>query len=303
MKPDAHAHLTPSTARRRLGGELQKARTRARLSLAEAAKSIERSAPTLSRLENGKTIPRLVDVRALIEQYKAASASAVGNGDEQRILTLAERARQAEWFASFRDVLSGDLTSNEAQRLVEFEGAATVIRAYEPELISGLMQTPDYAAAVTEIFFPERDEDDRRRLVEFRMKRQQILRAGEQPTDFHLVLGEAALRRVVRSPTVMREQLSVLLDAIRSGRPNVVVRVAPLTLAVPAVFGGPFMQMDLASDEEPAVVYLEGREGSQFIQTEDVVDRYRNIFAQLAAEALDADHSAYMIEEAVKALS
>ena len=164
------------------------------------------------------------------------------------------------------------------------------------------MQTPEYAAAVTAIFFPDRGEDDRQRLVEFRMNRQQILRDGEGATELHLVLGEAALRRVVGSPTVMRDQLAVLLEAIRDPRPNITVRVASLTLAIPAVFGGSFAQLELASDEEPAVVYLEGREGSQFVRTDDVVERYRGMFAQLKADALDADHSAYLIEEAVKAL-
>jgi len=302
VKPDARTRLTPSAARRRLGEELQKARAVTRLSLNEAAAGIERSAPTLSRLENGKTVPRLVDVRALIAQYRAVATSSVANGAEERILDLAERARHEEWFASFRDVLGGELTSNDARRYVEFEGAATTICAYEPELIPGLLQTEAYAAAITAIFFPERLDEDRRRLVEFRLRRQQILQ-GDQAVDLHVVIGEAAIRRVVGSSAVMREQLSKLLGIVRDGQPKVTIQIVPLTVAIPAVFGGSFVKMDLMSDEEPGVVYLEGREGSQYVQTDDIVERYQRLFEELVKASLDAEDTAHVLEEAIKRLS
>ncbi|WP_433276616.1 helix-turn-helix domain-containing protein [Pseudonocardia xinjiangensis] len=302
MRPDAGERLTPSAARRRLGEELLKSRRRARLSLDEAARGIERSAATLSRLENGRTIPRLVDVKALIAHYQSVASRSVANGTEERILTLAEIARKEEWFASFRDVLAGELTSNEARRLVEFEGEATMIRSYEPELVPGLLQTEAYAAAVTEAFFPERSDVERQRLVEFRLGRQQILQRGDREVDLRVVIGEAALRHVMGSPAVMREQLNALLADVQNGRSNVTIQVSPLALAIPAVLGGPFAQMDLASEEGPGLVYLEGRESAQFMLTDDAVERYRELFHQLTGAALDAGGSAKVLEEAIKHL-
>lgn len=299
MRPEVDARLTPSTARRRLGDELQRVRKRSRLSLEEAAQGIERSAATLSRLENGKTVPRLVDVKALLAHYQTVASTSVTNGIEERILTLAEIARKEEWFASFRDVLAGELTSNEARRLVEFEGNATEIRSYEPETVPGLLQTEAYAAAITAAFFPERTDVERQRLVEFRLGRQHIVDASSGRVDLHVVIGEAALRRRVGSSDVLREQLSALLARVRDGHPHVTIQIAPLELAIPAVLGGPFVQMGLASDEEPGLVYLEGREAAQFMQTDAAIERYSDLFAQLIVAALDADRSAKVIEEAI----
>ncbi len=86
---------TPSAARRRVGVALKTAREAAGLSLDEAAHVIQRTAPTLSRLERGRlSKPRLVDVKALLERYGNAVDPARRGG----ILRLAGQAAAPEWF-------------------------------------------------------------------------------------------------------------------------------------------------------------------------------------------------------------
>jgi len=293
--------LAPSAARRQLGVELRQVRDEIGLQLAVAAKAIERSAATLSRLETAKSMPRLVDVKALLDYYADEKPEAVPPATRDRILALVEPSRETEWFTSFRDVLSGDLTNGDAQRYVEYESVARSIHAYEPVLIPGLLQTRDYARAVTDIVFPDQPRRARDRFVDFRMERQRVLDPAAGALEFQLVLGEAAIQRPIGPASVMRAQLAALREQISNGRPKVSVRLVPATVSTRALFGGAFHIMDLRDDAH-GLVYLEGREGSQYLQTLDAVDRYAAMFAELSEVALDGDGSAQLVDEAIARL-
>lgn len=299
----ARSAMTPSAARRRLGDDLRTARETAGLTLHDAAKRIQRSAPTLSRLENGKSAPRVVDVKALLDQYAKEAPAAVPNGAREHIVDLAEAARAEEWFTPFRDVISSDMTADDIQRYVEFESDATRIRAFQPELVPGLLQTRGYAEAVTSLFFPGRTAAERRRFVEFRLARQHVLRRPVGALHFDVVIGQAALRRDLGSPAVMREQLTALLDNVRNGLPNVRIRVAPIGLSMPAVLGGPFTLMEFATADEPDLAYFEGPGGSQYIQTVAVTTHHRHLFAALSDAVADTTESLALLEGALKDLA
>jgi hypothetical protein len=72
----------------------------------------------------------------------------------------------------------------------------------------------------------------------------------------------------------------------------------PDAVSARAVFGGPFLVMDLR-DDAPGLVYLEGREGSQFLQAPDAVERYASLFVELSEVALDGKGSARLVEEVI----
>ena len=290
--------LAPSAARRQLGVELRQVRDEIGLQLAVAAKAIERSAATLSRLETAKSMPRLVDVKALLDYYADEKPEAVPPATRDRILALVEPSRETEWFTSFRDVLSGDLTNGDAQRYVEYETVAESIRAYAPILVPGLLQTRRYARAVTDVVFPGQPIRARNRFVDYRMERQRVLDPIGGSLDFQVVLGEAVIRRQVGSAEIMREQLTALLEQISNGKPNVSVRIVAAAASARALFGGPFLVMDLR-DDSAGLVYLEGREGSQFLQSSDAVDRYAELFVELSDVALDPEGSARLVEEVI----
>lgn len=296
--------MTPSTARRRLGEALKQARDAAHLTLDQAAEKIERSAPTLSRLENGKSTPRLVDVKALIDHYAEQSPSAIPNGTRKRIIQLAQAGRAEEWFTPFRDVISSDMTADDIQRYVEFETDATEIRTFQPNLVPGLLQTPGYATAVTELFFPSRTRDERERFVAFRIARQRVLQRTTGAVQFHAVIDESVLRKGIGSPDVTREQLTALLDVSRNGiaRPNVRVQIAPVGLTVRAVLGGPFTLLSFGTPDEPDLAYLEGPAGAQYNQTTPATTRYRELFQELSDALPDASESQSLLEGAIKAL-
>ena len=100
--PEADRAVSPGAARRQLGGLLRSLRERTGLRLDQAGDHIQRSTATLSRLENGKSVPRLVDVRALLDLYVETKASAVSKDERDRVMLLAADSRQQAWFDPFR---------------------------------------------------------------------------------------------------------------------------------------------------------------------------------------------------------
>lgn len=287
---------SPSTARRRLGEELRSIREKVGLNLAEAAAAIERSAPTLSRLETGKAVPRLVDIKALLDQYEETKSLSVPAPTRARLIALAHNGREEEWFTSFRDVLNSDMTRDDVERYVAYEDGAEEIRSFEPDLVPGLLQTRGYATAVVAQYFPDREESARARLVDFRLARQKVLEREGGAPRFSVVIGEMVVRRELAPRDAMKEQRERLLECARGAVPNVELRIAPASLGIPAAVGGPFVVMSLPADE-PDLVYLESREGALYRQDEVTRLRYAGYFDDLVEAALDPKESVQMIEE------
>src|SRR5699024_12445705 len=104
---------------------------------------------------------------------------------------LAAQAKERGWWTKYRK--SGVFTDD----LPDFEAEASFIRTYEPQVIPGLLQTPEYAEALLRSGQAHEDDAIAAR-VDARMHRQQILHRHEPPT-FWAIIDEAALRRVVGS--------------------------------------------------------------------------------------------------------
>ena len=300
----AEEATTPSSAKRRMGVALKDVREGVGLSLDEAAPAIQRSAATLSRLERGRLQkPRIIEVTALLDRYATVKPAAVPNEMRDQILRLAAQAAEPAWFKAFRDVLGGPMTADDAQRYIEFESDASVVRSYEPEAVPGLLQTRGYAEAITDVFLTRYSTAERGRFVELRLARQQVLDRAVDPLHFDIVIGEAALRRRLTKAPVMREQLEALLRHAEGVRSNVTVRVAPIELGHPAVYGGPYVVMDLADPDENGMVYLETRREPQFIQSDDTVDEFRRLHRELTGAVLDATETQAFIKGVMDGLT
>ena len=100
---------------------------------------------------------------------------------------------------------------------VDAEGRAAILRGWEPLLVPGLLQTPEYARALFRAWRTDDDEDKIEQLVTARMDRQRIFdRPG--PPSFWAVLDEGVLRRRIGSVKVMHDQLVRLADQGRTSR-------------------------------------------------------------------------------------
>jgi hypothetical protein len=134
--------------------------------------------------------------------------------------------------------------------------------------------------------------EDIDRQVELRIQRQAILDQA-CPPNLWVVLSESVLRVQVGGPTVMRAQLRRLAE--EAARPNLTLQVLPFTTAAHVHPVSPFTMLEFPDPADPAVVYLEHLTGSQFLENEDEIRRYRVVFDHLRAEALDTGQSTDLI--------
>jgi hypothetical protein len=80
------------------------------------------------------------------------------------------------------------------------EATASKIRSFEPQLVHGLVQTPEYARAVIGAD-PRLSPEVVEQRVRFRMERQRTR------ANVNLIMGEGALSLVAGSPEIMAAQI------------------------------------------------------------------------------------------------
>jgi hypothetical protein len=175
---------------------------------------------------------------------------------------------------------------------VGLEEAAIGIRAYEIQFIPGLLQTGDYARAVTLLGHPSAHAADIDRRVSLRMARQEVL-TRRTPSYLWTVIDEAALRRPAGRPGVMRQQLKYLLEAAE--RPNVTVQVIPFQAGGHAAAGGPFSILRFAEPDLPDVVYLEQLTSALYLDRRETVEHYLAVMERLCLEATPVTGSTRLI--------
>jgi hypothetical protein len=106
----------------------------------------------------------------------------------------------------------------------EYEDAATTLRSWYPGILTGLIQTPDYARAVLSAAPGATNEQVTARLAS-RMERQRRVFQRSNPPATWFVIDEIALYRNMGSPEVMAAQMARLLDI--AAMPGVTLTVMP----------------------------------------------------------------------------
>jgi transcriptional regulator with XRE-family HTH domain len=253
-----------------LGAQLRRLREAKRISLEEAGNVIRASHSKISRLETGRVGFKDRDVADLLTFYGVTDEK-----EREALRALAIRANSPGWWHDYSDVLPHWFAP-----YVGLEEAAAQIRAYEVQFVPGLLQTEDYARAVTMLGYSNPREINRR--VSLRMARQGLL-TRQDPPSLWAVLDEAVLRRPIGGPAAMRAQLKHLIEM--SQRPNVTVQVVPFNAGGHAAAGGPFSVLRFAEFDVPDVVYLEQLTSAQYLDKQDVVDSYMAVMERLCIEA------------------
>jgi transcriptional regulator with XRE-family HTH domain len=272
----------PTALRIMLGAQLRRLREAERITLEDAGYVIRASGSKMSRLETGRVGFKPRDIADLLTFY--------GVTDDQERATLQELARKASargWWHDYADVMPTWL-----EPYVGLEEAASSIRCYEIQFVPGLLQTPDYARAVAALGYPAGSADEVERRVSLRMARQAVL---TRPTPAHLwvVLDEAALRRPIGPPGVMRGQLRHLIEV--GGRPNVSLQIIPLDRGGHAAGAGAFTILRFSEPDLPDLVYLEQLTSALYLDKRETVDHYLAVLEHLCVEARPAPDSMAMI--------
>jgi transcriptional regulator with XRE-family HTH domain len=260
-----------------LGSQLRRLRESRGLTREDAGYTIRASESKISRMELGRVSFKERDVADLLTLYGVAET------DRDALLGLAREANVAGWWHGYGDLLPGWF-----QTYVGLEEAATRIQTFEVQFIHGLAQTEDYARAVVAHGLPAAPSEEIERRVDLRMRRQRVLTAEDAPS-FSAVLDEAALRRTLGGPEVMRGQLRRLLEL--SEFPNVLLQVMPFRRGGHAAEGGPFTVLGFPEPDLPDVVYLEQLTSALYLDKPEDVELYGQAMDELRAAAPNPSQS------------
>jgi transcriptional regulator with XRE-family HTH domain len=282
--------------RRQLGRYLRDLRTAAGLTVRAAARELERSEPTLWRIENGLTSTRSIEVQAMCRLYGAAEEIT------KALTALAKETKARGWWQAY-----GDVVPEWFDLYVGLEAAATRISWYESELVPGLLQTSDYARALIRLDHQGAEDDEVDRYVQLRIGRQAILRRPIDPPVLQVALRESVLRCPTGGATVMKGQLSQLAEA--SELPNVSIRVVPFASGLhPGMMSGPFEVLRFpvnggGLESEPPTVYADIYTGAIYLDKPHEVERYDRAFGDIWEAALGEDKSRGLIQAAAEELT
>jgi transcriptional regulator with XRE-family HTH domain len=279
----------PTVLRILLGAQLRRLREGKRISLEEAGNVIRASHSKVSRLETGRVGFKDRDIADLLTYYGVTDEK-----ERQALRDLASHANKQGWWHDYSDILP-----NWFEAYVGLEEATTQIRAYEVQFVPGLLQTGEYARAVTVLGYPNAPERELDRRVGLRLARQVVFTRPEPP-NIWAVLDEAVLRRPLGGAEIMRGQIKHLIDMAQ--RPNVTIQVVPFQAGGHAAAGGPFSILRFAEYDLPDVVYLEQLTSALYLDKPEMVDSYLMVMDRLAVEALTPTNSVKTMRALLKEL-
>lgn len=284
------APQSPIGSRRRLGAELRRLRAKTGLTLDDVAELMTCSTSKISRLETGKGVPKVPDVRELMRIYGVTSDT-----EQDMLLRLVKDGRQHGWWEPLTEGVAPERFVMDApSRYPALETEAVSIRSFDISVLHGLLQTPDYTRAVMVSLLTHRSRHEVDQLVELRGRRQRALLREESPLALSVVLDEGILRRVVGTPALMAAQLERLLE--RSAMGNIDIRVLPFEAGYHRAHNGSFVILQFQEGSGTDVVYIEGHAGDTYLESASDVDLYKDVLRDVTDRALDPETSRALID-------
>lgn len=280
----------PGIRRRQLAVRLTELRIARKLSHAEVAEWTGMSQAVISKIENARQRIQVKHVRLLAQCYGLDSP------EVDNLLRMAAESNQRGLM-----VAHSDTAPNFARQYFELEQYAAELWVYEPSVVFGLFQTPEYVHALTLREQPDATPEDVERSVALRKARQEVL---DQPTPLklHVVLDEAVLHRAVGdNPAVMAAQLRRLVEL--SKLEHITLQVVPFSLGVHPAVGLGFTV--LRFDDDPPgmdVVYFEHLRSATYLEKPADLSRYVAEFEALSRRALPPGNSRELLTTLVREL-
>lgn len=220
------------------------------------------------------------DLQVLLDLYE------VSGQFRDRLTELGRASRQRGWWDAYADMLGPEYAT-----LIALEADAETVRWYAAQMVPGLLQTEDYAREIIRATLLISPPGEIERKVKVRMSRQRVV----DDTHLSVVLDEAALRRTVGGPEVMKQQLRHLVEV--ASRPNIELRVIPSSVGAHPAVTGEFTILSFPEMGAPDVVFLEHMTSNLYVEREAEVFLYTLAFDKLIAQAMAPQESSRLIAE------
>jgi transcriptional regulator with XRE-family HTH domain len=232
--------------------------------------------------------------------YGVAYLSQIEHGQRRIPLDLARHADQVLNTDGFFERRAEDVRKARKKGLADYfadaaeqEKTAATIADWAPTLIPGLLQTADYARAVTRATTPFAASEEVEEKVTARMERGQLLDDADRP-EFWVILHELVIRQPTMNSAAMAEQLNHIVELSRQGR--VLTQVVPLNAGTHPFMMGMTRFMTFA--DAPPLLYQEGLHHGQLFDDPSFVRKYMKSYDLLRAAALPPKASLSLIETA-----
>ncbi|WP_327400147.1 helix-turn-helix domain-containing protein [Streptomyces sp. NBC_01288] len=268
-----------------LGRRLQELREAAGIKREEAAQVLRVAPATVRRMEMAEVALKVPYVQVLLTTY------GVPEEETDAFVALTEEANQPGWWQRFHDVLPEWFSL-----YVSLEGAAGLIRSYEPHFVPGLLQTEDYARAVLEAgTIGQTGPETIERHVSLRMARQGLLER-DNPPHLWVIMDETVLRRPVSMRgEVMREQLDRLLEF--GERDRVTLQVAEFDNGPHPGTYAPFSLFRFTEPELPDMVFTEYLTGALYLDSRTEVSAHLEVLDHMTAHAASAQRTKKILRD------
>ncbi|MFR9728686.1 helix-turn-helix domain-containing protein [Saccharopolyspora sp. MS10] len=225
-----------------LGVRLRTLRENRGMTTRSVAASLGVSRSSISRTERGLRAPDREEVSALCALF-----GVVGDEKQELLDRVGESQETSAWLAL------GDGMSDQLASLLVLEREAAKITCVELALIPGLAQIADYSRClIGSRGLPPRELE---RKVATRLGRQAVL-SRNNPPQTRIVIEESVLSRTLGSDEVLRMQLDHLVTL--NQRPNVDIRVIPLSAPAHLALNGSFSFFELADGSAYAFMESQG---------------------------------------------
>lgn len=267
-----NASANTSLVRRYLGRRLRMYREAAGKRQDDVVEAGLASRTKIWQIETGKIAVRAGDVWALADLY------GIPRAEIDKLLELAEASRSTGYIEEL-----GSAVPESFCLFAGLEASTTALAVYDSELVTGLLQTPEYARAMIEAVqrLSPAEVDQR---LEFRLERQRAFFERTHPGRLDVIMTAGALHVQVGSPAVMEAQIAHLRAV--DERDGVSVRVLPFESGPRTAMRGPFTVLDFDDPDDPSVVYLESVIGGRYIERPTHVDEFRAAFVDIRALAV-----------------
>ncbi|MFI5616512.1 helix-turn-helix domain-containing protein [Streptomyces sp. NPDC051567] len=202
--------------RAELGAALRALREASGREAKAVARSAVMSTSKLSKIELAKVAPSVTDVDRIL--------TAIGVSDEVKATYMAVARAEATESTAWRLVRRmGHYKKQQQTKALETQ--MNLLRLFQPALVPGLLQTPEYIRAV--LSRHDLGTEQLARTMSVRIDRQSVL--YDPKKDLRFIITEPALRWRILPAPMMAGQMDRILSVSRL--PNVDLRVVPLEAA------------------------------------------------------------------------
>ncbi|MGH3565526.1 MAG: helix-turn-helix domain-containing protein [Pseudonocardia sp.] len=271
--------------------ELRRLREKQGIGRDQAAAAIKGSIQNVGHIEVGRTLPKPLELDALLELYGVPERA-------EFFQDLRVRAKQGrDWWIGLNRSASPHFSL-----FLGLEASAVQLQNWNAHVVPGLFQTRAYAYELIRVGRLDLSAADVADLVELRMSRQREVLDREGPPLVWSVIAEPALRWLVGGPDVMRAQLEHLITLVE--RPAIEIQVLPLWVGSHTGTEGTFSIFSAPPELEnyPGCVYVEGLVQGRYYEEPEELAAYRNALTRLQVRAMKPEDTPAYLRQLAKEL-